>query len=252
MSIYGRYAEIYDRSGQIAFGLRMIPYLDEVLQRHPVSGRSLLDLACGTGTVALSFARQGWEVYGVDGSASMLAQARHKAQETNLLLALSQQDMRSFRLPHRVALVTCLYDSLNYMLTLDDLSQVFQRVSEVLLPGGLFLGDMNTQEMIEHDWDNNTFFVDGHDLAVVLQSEYDPQTRIGTVHLVGFEQQADVLYSRFDEEHAEIAYSDSATQAALEGAGLRVEAAYQCFGFAPPDAETRRILWVARKPEAQA
>jgi SAM-dependent methyltransferase len=251
MGIYERYAAIYDRSGQIAFSLRMIPYLDEVLQRHPASGRSLLDLACGTGTVALSFARQGWEVYGVDGSASMLAEARRKGEQTALPLAVSQQDMRSFRLPHPVALVTCLYDSLNYMLTLDDLRQVFRHVSEALLPGGLFLGDMNTQKMIEHDWDDNTFFVDGHDLAVVLQSEYDPQTRIGTVHLVGFEQLADGLYSRFDEEHAEIAYLDSATQAALEGAGLRVEAAYQCFGFAPPDAETRRILWVARKPGAQ-
>ncbi|MBC7233945.1 MAG: class I SAM-dependent methyltransferase [Chloroflexi bacterium] len=247
MAIYDHYARVYDQSGQITFSLKMIPYLEELLQRHPAPARSLLDLACGTGTVAVAFAQQGWEVYGVDASAGMLEQARHKAAQWGQAVAFSQQDMRQFVLPHPVGLVTCLYDSLNYMLTLDDLQLVFQCVAAALLPNGVFIADMNTQETLEHVWGNNTFFVEGRNLAVVMVSSYEPATRLSAVNIVGFVRREDGLYERFEEQHLETAYEKEQVEAALEAAGLRVEAAYECFGFEPPDEETRRILWVARK-----
>jgi SAM-dependent methyltransferase len=252
MSIYDDYAQVYDVSGQIAFSLKMIPYLDDLLQRHPVPGHAMLDLACGTGTVALSFAQQGWEVFGVDGSSGMLAQARRKAEEAKLDLVLSQQDMRSFVLPHPVGLITCLYDSLNYMVTLVDLRLVFARVAADLVPGGAFVADMNTQWTLEQVWGDNTFFVEHQDLALILASGYDPPTRLSTVHIVGFVREQNGRYKRFDEHHAEMAYEDGQVRRALVAAGLQVEAAYACFGFDPPASDTRRIMWVARKPGGSA
>lgn len=250
MTLYDHYAQVYDDSGQIAFSLKMIPYLGELLQRHPVPTHSMLDLACGTGTVALSYAQQGWEVYAVDASAGMLKQARRKAETSDLTLTFSQQDMRQFVLPHPVALVTCLYDSLNYMLTLLDLKQVFARVSQALLPGGLFLGDMNTQVTLEEVWGNNTFFVDREGMSLILRSGYEADTGLSTVHIVGFVEGPDGLYSRFDEYHTEISYEAGQVRAALESAGLPVEAYYECFLFSAPSPRSRRIMWAARKPGA--
>lgn len=252
MAIYDQYAQIYDDSGQIAFSIKMIPYLSEVLDRHPVPGRSMLDLACGTGTVALGFAHQGWEVFAVDASSGMLNQARQKAEQAGQHLTFSQQDMRQFVLPRPVALVTCLYDSLNYMLTLADLQQVFRQVSAALMPGGLFLGDMNTQITLEEVWGNNTFFVENQEMAVILRSHYEPQTRFSTVDIVGFVREENGLYRRFDEHHTEIAHENRKVHDAVTKAGLEVEALYKCFLFDPVDQETRRIMWVARKPEAEA
>lgn len=248
MALYDDYARVYDESGQIAFSLKMIPYLDKLLQRHPAPMHSMLDLACGTGTVALSFAQQGWEVYGVDASANMLEQAKRKMEQTGQQVAFSQQDMRQFVLPHPVGLITCLYDSLNYMLTLADLQLVFQGVAAALLPGGVFMGDMNTREMLQLVWDNNTFFVEGKNIAIVMVSSYEPETGLSTVDVVGFVRRENGLYERFQERHVEAAYEKEQVEVALEAAGLHVEAAYECFGFDPPDEETRRILWVARKP----
>ncbi len=251
MAIYDHYAQIYDDSGQIVFSIKMIPYLSELLDRHPVPARTMLDLACGTGTVALSFAHQGWDVYALDASSGMLDQARQKAQQAGQKLAFSQQDMRHFILPHPVALVTCLYDSLNYMLTLTDLEQVFRQVSAALMPGGLFLGDMNTQVTLEEVWGSNTFFVENQGMAVILRSHYQPQTRFSTVDIVGFVRQENGLYRRFDEHHTEIAHENQEVLDALTSAGLNVEAMYTCFLFDPVDQDTRRIMWVARKPEEQ-
>ena len=72
---YEDYAATYDRTGQIQFSVLMNIYLRDLLRAHPVPGMTLLDLACGTGTLALLQAEQGWQVIGIDRSAAMLARS---------------------------------------------------------------------------------------------------------------------------------------------------------------------------------
>lgn len=247
MSIYKDYAEVYDQSGQLAFSLRMLPYLQQLLERHPVQGRVMLELACGTGTVAIAMARAGWRVYGVDGSAEMLAQARAKVGEGEEAPIWSQQDMRYFLLPERLSLVTCLYDSLNYMLTSEDLLAVFRRVFRALLPGGLFLFDMNTAWALAELWDDETFVVDREDLTVILQCKYDPQRQRETVMVTCF-QRVNELYRKIVECHTEQAYPDEQIATLLADAGFQLEARYDCFSFENPTPSTSRIMWVARRP----
>lgn len=251
MGIYERYAEIYDLSGQISFSLRMIPYLQQILEEHSLAGRTMLDLACGTGTVALAFASQGWRVYGVDASATMLAEARRKAAETDLPLLLSQQDMRSFTLPEPVDLVTCLFDSLNYLQVVEDLQQTFARVAAHLKPGGLFICDMNTIWALAEIWDNNTYFSESDDLAIVMESEYSPEAEMAAVRVVAFRRRGE-LYERIEETHVERAYPEGTVTAALARAGLQVLEQYECFSFHSPKARSPRILWVATRPQAVA
>ncbi len=244
MSIYDRYAEIYDRSGQVGFSLRMIPYLQQLLEQHGCRGRIMLDLACGTGTIAVAFAEQGWRVYGVDASAAMLAQARAKSAEAGAGLLLSQQDMRSFTLPERVDLVTCLFDSLNYLLAVEDLQQTFARVAAYLKPGGLFICDMNTIWALEEIWDHNTYFQDGEELSIIMQSEYSDESHTVAVKVVAFVG-CDGRYERIEETHCERGYHERTVSAAMERAGLTVLARYEAFGFDPPSSRSPRILWVA-------
>lgn len=246
MGIYERYAEIYDRSGQIGFSLRMIPHLLELLEQRGFQGETMLDLACGTGTVALAFAERGWRAYGVDASAAMLSQARQKAAETGLNLLLSQQDMRAFTLPEPVDLVTCLFDSLNYLLAIEDLRQTFARVAAHLKPGGLFVCDMNTIWALQEIWDHHTYFQDGEDLSVVMQSEYAEEAHIVAVKVVAFLAR-DGLYERIEETHLERGYHERTVAAAMERAGLAVLDRYEAFAFDPPNSRTPRILWVATR-----
>jgi len=256
VSIYKGYAEVYDQSGQLAFSLRMLPYLGQLLERHPVQGKVLLELACGTGTVAIAMAEAGWRVYGVDGSVEMLAQARAKAREGNSAPFWSQQDMRRFVLPERVWLTTCLYDSLNYMLTGDDLLAVFRRTFGALLPGGLFFFDMNTAWALAEVWGDEAFITDRDDLTVIFQNKYDPQQQRETVMLTCFQQArgltnptlGEPVYRKITERHIEQAYPSEQIATLLTDAGFQVEAQYNCFSFKPPTPTTTRIMWVARRP----
>jgi ubiquinone/menaquinone biosynthesis C-methylase UbiE len=247
MAIYHEYAQVYDASGQLAFSLKMIPYLQQLLDRHPVQGRTMLDLACGTGTVAIGFAQAGWRVYGVDGSPQMLNQARAKAAEFETTVHWSCQDMRRFVLPEPVHLATCLYDSMNYMLTSEDLSAVFRRVYNALAPGGLWILDMNTAYALATVWDDATYFSDSPDLSMVMKSRYDARHQRCTVTVTCFQRVND-LYRKIVEQHTEQAYPPEQVSTCLVDAGFVLEGSYDCFGFERPRAATQRILWVARRP----
>jgi len=247
MGIYEKYAEVYDDSGQIGFSLKMIPYLQELLQRHPVRKGRVLDLACGTGTVALSFASQGWDSWGIDSSSEMLAVAEQKIHECGQHVQLSCQDMRRFTVPPGMDLITCLYDSLNYMLSLSDVEAVLARVAQHLNPGGLFLFDMNTAWALENGWDDETVFSESDDLAVIMACEYDRDRLLARVTVTGFVRRGE-LFERFSETHEERAYSESEIEAGVRAAGLCPVAKYDCFDLEPPGEDCSRIMWVVGKP----
>jgi SAM-dependent methyltransferase len=251
--IYDRYAPLYDASGQVRFALLVAVYLRELLTRHPISGKRVLDLACGTGTLALSLAGEGWHVLGLDSAPAMIAQAEAKAYGAALSgsAGFILGDMRRADIslpPHAFDLVTCTYDSLNYMTSEADLLACFESAAYALVPGGLFIGDMNTRHFLEFEW--GAYAVrEQEGFVQIEQSHFDPQLSTSTMVLTGFVGDDVAGYERFDEVHVERAYPAETVRDLLERAGLRVDACYDSFTTSPPGPRTQRIFWVARSIE---
>lgn len=252
--MYHSYARVYDGSGQVRFALLMAPYLDEVLNRHPIVGQHALDLACGTGTLALELAERGWHVVGIDLAEAMIAHAQAKAQGAIVHGSVTFRvgdmcDLVNLLPASSVDLAICTFDSLNYLIEDGALQRCFCGVAHALRPGGIFLADMNTRYFLEHVWERceiNTYA--GYD--EIQQSWFDPHRAIITVHLTGFVGDDTHGYERFDETHRERAYSDAEILSSLHQARLYCEARYDCFSFTPPTAQTQRILWVIRRQDA--
>jgi SAM-dependent methyltransferase len=270
MAIYQHYAPFYDGSGQIRFAALMGQYLREVLIRHPVADQRALDLACGTGTLALILADDGWEVVGLDSSAPMLTIARARAAGVAVdWVTFIEGDMRELRIENEECrmtnsdvdpagsqfsilnsqfdLVTCTYDSLNYLLTEEDLARCFAGAASMLRPGGLFFADMNTRHFLEHDWPA-VDVLERSNFVQIAQSYFEPATACSTMVLTGFTGDDARGYRRFEETHIERAYTPEVVATLLARAGLCVEAAYDCFTFQPMHDRSQRIAWVARKP----
>jgi ubiquinone/menaquinone biosynthesis C-methylase UbiE len=142
MSSYiGRHAELYD----IFYGDK--PYADETafvhwcLQQHGVgSTRRLLELACGTGSHALALEKFGYEIVATDYSEDMLSCARVKAKGVSSEVSFIQQDMRMLNIPGRLFDATiCLFDSIGYVETNEELIKVFEGVGRHLRSDGLFV-----------------------------------------------------------------------------------------------------------------
>ena len=253
MSMYDHYAPLYDGSGQIRFALLMAQYLREVLEKHPVAGRRMLDVACGTGTLALLMAEGGWRVVGLDSSEAMLMQARAKSDgidfidgDMRAISALAETYKDALALHASFDLATCAYDSLNYLQTSEELLACFEGIAWALQAGGLFVGDMNTRWFLEHDW-GECEVQEQPGYVQINRSHYDTANSTSTLLLTGFVGDDERGYERFDERHVERAYPLEEVTVLLEQAGLRVEATYDSFTFLQPTERTQRIMWVARK-----
>jgi ubiquinone/menaquinone biosynthesis C-methylase UbiE len=103
-------------------------------------GGSVLELACGTGRIALPLATRGLNVTGVDLSEGMLAVAREKRERlpapVQARLSLVHQDMTELSLPNRFGFAFVPFRSFQHLSTPDQQSKCLQGIRRHLQPGG--------------------------------------------------------------------------------------------------------------------
>ena len=81
MNAYGALASSYDRLTNDVDYRAVVEFYEELLDREGLQPRTAVDLACGTGSVALLLAEKGLQVTAVDMSEDMLCEASQKAVE---------------------------------------------------------------------------------------------------------------------------------------------------------------------------
>ena len=142
--------------------------------------RQVLDLACGTGSLTCRLAERGYEMIGVDQSEEMLAVAAEKGRavqgEKPIFL---HQSMQELDLYGTIDACVCCLDSVNYVTRPADLRRAFQRVHLFLMPGGVFLFDVNTPEKLRN-LDGQMFMDETDDTYCVWRAEYSARRRICT------------------------------------------------------------------------
>jgi SAM-dependent methyltransferase len=208
MSIYERFAYFYAKGPYLGYSERIAELLPAVLARFDARPQTVLDIACGEGTFAVAMAKQGFQVTGVDQSPQMLQLARERAERENVDVEFLLQDMRSLSFEGSFALVTCWFDSLNYLLELEDLEKTFAGVCRALKKAGLFIFDMNTIYGLAVDWQRYHCYVqqDTPELFEIHHPSYDLEKNIATMKITGFVKERD-SWTRMDEVHKERGYT---------------------------------------------
>jgi SAM-dependent methyltransferase len=113
-------------------------YVEEAL----ASGGPVVELACGTGRIAVPVAKAGVHVIGVDASTAMLEVAREYAGAEGVELDLRAGDMREPPVPERVPLVLIPFRSLLHMTTEAERLRVLTAARALLRPGGRLVFDV--------------------------------------------------------------------------------------------------------------
>ncbi len=108
-------------------------------------GGSLLELGCGTGRVLELLTNDFSTLHGIDISPEMLEIARRRLPEAEL----HQMDMRSFALGQQFSAVICVFDTINHLTSFEEWKKTFQAARDHLVPGGIFLLDINTPRRLQ-------------------------------------------------------------------------------------------------------
>lgn len=102
-------------------------------------GGPLLDLACGTGRMALVLAAQGYEVTGGDIVPEMIEWGRQKAAQQGISVEWVVADARAFHLHRQFRFIYMLANAFQFFHTRADQEALLAHVREHLAPGGCFL-----------------------------------------------------------------------------------------------------------------
>ena len=245
MGAYEALARSYDRLTNDVDYEQVVAFYRQILEREGVHPRTAVDLACGTGSVALLLARQGLQVVGVDMSEEMLTVASQKAQGLPNPPLFVHQKLQELRLPRGVDLAVCALDSLDYILDPEDCRRAIARVYRALNPGGVFIFDVNTPEKLRA-MDGQVFLDEDEDVYCVWRGEFDEKTNICSYGMDLFRREGRVWLRSF-EEHREYAYSRETLTRFLREAGFTGIRVYGDRVFAEPEPGEQRIYLKARK-----
>lgn len=247
MSAYGALAGVYDRlTGDVGYE-RRADYIEKQFGKSRIPVRTVLDLACGTGTMTALLTERGYELIAVDGSPDMLAEAREKAEdlkgEPPVFL---NQDMPALDLYGTVDAAVCCLDSLNYLISPKDVQKTFQRLHLFIAPGGLLVFDVSSPEKLR-SLDGQVFLDETEDVYCVWRAEFEKRSGICSYWMDLFTRRADGTWDRKGEEHRQRAYEvDQLRQWLLEAGFTHIRTYGDCRMSAPREGEQRIYFTAVR------
>jgi len=245
MSTYEEFAKIYDKLMYDVDYSKWYDYIHEILIKYQASPRKVLEMACGTGNFTKYMCEDGYEVTCFDASDDMLSVAFNKLAYYNNLTILNQ-NMIDFDLNSKFDLILAICDSVNYVTEYDDLIKVFSNVYNHLEDDGIFVFDINSKYKLKEIIGSNTFVEDNEDIFYVWENEYDESSDICAFFITFFIKN-DKVYSRFDEEHYERAYTVDEIINALKNAQFSKVEVHDDFSFNKVKNESERIVFIVKK-----
>lgn len=245
MNAYQELAASYDRLTNDVDYRAVVDFYWQLLAAEGFRPRTAVDLACGTGSVAILLARDGLRVTGVDMSEQMLTFACEKAQSLDNPPVFVCQQLQNLRLPRGVDLAVCALDSLDYILDPKDCEQAIAKTYKALNPGGIFIFDVNTPEKLRN-MDGQVFLDEDDDVYCVWRGEFDEVTNICSYGMDLFQRHGSVWHRSF-EEHQEYAYSPEQLTDYLKKAGFTGIRVFGDRRMEAPNETDQRVYFMARK-----
>ncbi|MCH4170608.1 MAG: class I SAM-dependent methyltransferase [Lactobacillus sp.] len=245
--IYTTFARVYDRLMDEQLYDEWQNYVASFM---PEPKGTLLELACGSGTLAVKLAQAGFQVTGLDLSEEMLALADAKIQAAHLELPLIQGDARDMAFDVPFDNITCFDDSICYLPDITAVTAVFQRVFAALKPGGLFLFDAHTPYQIDTVFPGYMYNAKFEDLAFMWTS-YVGEVPHSIEHDLTFFAWDESIkgYQVLEETHHERTYPLATYLKALETAGFTDVEVSSDFGKGPVSEHTTRYFFKCRKAD---
>lgn len=217
-------------------------YYRLLLTQHGVDPDRLLDVCCGTGTVAEIMSDAGYEVTGFDLSEDMIAVARAKEAEQGRGIEYFVADARVFDLGRQFESAYSFFDSLNYISELEGLREAIARVGAHLEPGASFVFDVNTEYAFEQRMFDQRDQRKNAKIRYEWTGTYDPENRVISVDMKFWKDGQE-----FTETHIQRAHSDHEIKAALRDGGFDWVRSYDSYTLDPPNKQSDRVHYYAIK-----
>lgn len=252
MEAYTSFARVYDTfMDNVPYG-EWCEYVAGLLEAYEIRDGLVLDLGCGTGSLTELLAEKGYDMIGADCSEDMLEIAGEKKEKSGYDILYLLQDMRKFELYGTVRAVVSICDSMNYIMSDEELLQVFRLVNNYLDPEGIFIFDMNTIYKYRELLGDATIAENREACSFIWDNSWYEEERVNEYDLTIFEKEENGLFRKYTETHFQRAYEIKTVKRLIQEAGMEFVAVYDAFTKKAPKADSERIYFIAREKGKKA
>ncbi len=198
-----------------------------------------LDAACGTCTLLKRLRRIHWHSAGIDLSRSML----HVGAKSDGPMPVAVADLRALPFASAFDYVTCLFDSVNFLLHEEDLRACIAQFASALRPGGLLYFDVVTERMILSHYAGQKWTEKIEEFETTWDCIYDRKSLVAASSIRVNSGPASTIRERV--------YSRRQIENALALAGFEVLGVLDAEKWRPPSRKTVRMDFVAVRGSAQ-
>jgi len=259
MQPYTGFASVYDLFMDNVPYEEWADYVQKLLKKFNIDSGLILELGSGTGSMTRSLAAKGFDMIGLDNSEEMLQIARDKGKEQKESILYLCQDMREFELFGTVAAVISVCDSMNYILSEEDLLQVFSLVNNYLDPQGVFIFDLDTEYAYREILGDNTIAENREEGSFIWENTYYEEEMLNEINLTLYipeqeqnpsdhnQKNQSTLFRRYEETHYRKAYTIDTVKRLIEEAGMEWVAVYDALTEKKPGKSCERVYIIARE-----
>ena len=247
MDSYNKFANLYDQLIYEDINYNSISdFILNLCKENNINYEYYLDLACGTGNVAAILGKNFKNIFLVDSSDSMLINADKKFREERMKCKIVCQDMSELSLNRKFDLVTCVLDSTNYILDIEDLKNYFLSVKRHMSENGIFVFDINSYYKLSEILGNNIFTYNSEEIFYTWENIFEDE--IVEMNLTFFVKNGE-LYERFEEIHEERAYKEDFVESMVKDAGFEIIGKYDGYKNSCVEQDSERIVYVLKNLE---
>lgn len=250
MQQYTGFAAVYDLLMDNVPYDEWADYVQSLLKKYNIMDGLILELGCGTGSMTRRLADKGYELIGIDNSEEMLQVAREKDNNDGILYLC--QDMREFELYGTVNAVISVCDSMNYILSEEDLLKVFRLANNYLNQNGVFIFDLDTEYAYREILSDNTIAENREEGSFIWENTYYEEEMMNEVNLTLFIPEDNTgLYRKYEETHYRKAYQIDTMKRLIDEAGMEWVAVYDSLTQKKPKKDSERVYIIAREKRQQ-
>lgn len=243
---YQDFSYYYDMLNGEADYDKLGKFIHKQFLEHGIHTGIIADLGCGTGELAIHFAKLGYDMLAVDASENMLSVLQQKISEEDIPtdILLLQQRLESLDLYGTINGAYSTFDTLNHIYPSTLFEKAIGQISTFLEVDGIFIFDINTLYKQKYILGDHTFSTTDEDFSFIWKNAWYEQEMATKISISIADEEN---HTTFAETFWEYVYLPEYVEKVLQDHKLEILSCIDGETFEPIHQTTQRYLYVTKR-----